>query len=421
MPAPSGEIGQAHPTYVCPMHPQIVQDHPGTCPICGMALVPMKDAGGEAASQIHVDTATQYRLGLQLASASPATLTHDVTTFGTLVPDEGAVLRITPNIDGLLTKLNVSRIGQQIEPGQVLFEMTSQDALNLQYEYVDILRRGKPAKDMADARREKNRKDLENAQTLEPAARELVERGVHQSEDQLWSLMQPLERDGERVKLRLQQIGFTNEMIKHLVQTEKAYLTIPMRATRSCVVQSISARPGMTVGRMTEILSCVDTAHAEIEVALYPDQLSWVEAGNPVTIGLDDGTTTSTKLTGLNPLLDETTHTIQVRIPVAFARPPNLGEYAQVVIHTTPRQVLAVPKTAVMRTGHGNFVMRSMGQGHFMPVKVLTGIEDADHIGIREGLSQGDQVAVNGQFLMDAAASIADSAQRMQVPHPVAN
>ena len=31
-------------TYTCVMHPQIIRDQPGNCPICGMKLVPKKDA-----------------------------------------------------------------------------------------------------------------------------------------------------------------------------------------------------------------------------------------------------------------------------------------------------------------------------------------------------------------------------------------
>lgn len=405
-------LSSAH-SYVCPMHSHIVQDHPGSCPICGMDLVAMKDAGGPSSTQIYVDTTTQQKLGVQLATVEPTALTHDIATYGTLVPEEGAVMRITPNVEGLLTTLHVNRVGQQVTRGQILYEISSQEALNLQYEYIDILRRGKPTMEMARKRREDNRKELEKARDLEPSDRELVERSVNQSEEQLWSLLQPLARDRERVGLRLQQIGFTDEMLKQLMHTEKAFLAVPMRASRACVVQSISARPGMTVGNMTEILSCVDAAHAQIEIVLYPDQLSWVREGDALTVEFDDGDTVRTRLSGLNPLLDEATRTLRVRMPVTLKHAPNLGEYAKVTINTTPHQVLSVPKTAVMHTGHGDFVIRAMGKGHFMPVKVVAGIEGAERIGIRDGLAEGDQVAVNGQFLMDAAASIADAAQRM--------
>jgi len=60
------------------------------------------------------------------------------------------------------------------------------------------------------------------------------------------------------------------------------------------------------------------------------------------------------------------------------------------------------------------YELRALDKGHFMPVKVTTGIETAERIAIRDGLEEGDQVVVNGQFLLDAAASIADAAQRLK-------
>jgi len=412
--AAPGKTPAGHTAYVCPMHSHIVQDHPGTCPICGMDLVVLKDAHGAVANQIYVDPATQQKLGVQLVSAELATLTHDVSTYGTLVPDEGAVLRITPNVDGLLTRLHVSRVGQRIVRGQLIYEISSQEALNLQYEYLDIQHRGEPTRKMAEERRAQNQTNLANARELEPSARELVERGARQSEEQLGSLLQPLERDRERVELRLQQIGFTDGMLATLTKSGKALGVVPVRAQQTCVVQEVMARPGMTVGRMTEILRCVDPSHVLIEIALYPDQIPWIGEHDAVTMEFTDGTMVKMQLSGLNPLVDEATRTLRVRMPVTLARAPNLGEYATVTIQTTPRQVVSVPTSAVQRTGHGNFVMHALGQGHFMPVKVITGIESTDRIAIRNGLEAGDQVAVNGQFLMDAAASIADTAQRMR-------
>jgi len=396
------------------MHPHIVQDHPGECPICGMDLVVMKDAAGAAAKQIHVDTATQQKLGVQLAKAAFATLTHDIPVYGTLVADESAVLRITPNASGLLTRLHVSRVGQRIERGQVLYELSSQEALDLQYEYIDTLRRGLPAMNMATARREQHRAKLEQARALGPSEVKQAEHEIGESKEQLRSILQPLARDLVRVKLRLMQIGFSDAMLDRLSKNKVAFEVIQAHASRACVVQAVMARPGMAVGAMTEILQCVDPAHAHIEMVLYPDQLDWVQEGDAVTLAFADGETVKTQLRGLHPLVDEATRTLRVRMPVTLGRAPRLGEYAQVTIHTTEREVLSVPKSAVMRSGRGNFVMRALDKGHFTPQAVVTGIETAERIAIRDGLDEGDAVAVNGQFLLDAAASIADTAQRMR-------
>jgi Cu(I)/Ag(I) efflux system membrane fusion protein len=399
-------------SYACPMHPHIVQDHPGACPICGMELVVLKDVQGAATRQIFVDTATRQKLGVQLARAETATLTHDIPAFGTLVPDESAVMRLTANMDGMLMKLHVNRPGQRIAPGQLLFEISSPEALGLQYEYLDIQGRGASAYRMADERRAQNRRAME--ETADAKTREQAERNAQQSEEQLASILRPLERDRERIGLRLMQMGFTDAMLDTLAKDRQVMKEVPVRAPRACVVKEVLARPGMTVGHMTEILHCIDPARSQIEIVLYADQLSWVEEGNALTIAFAGGETLQTKLTGLHPLVDEATRTLKVRVPLAMQRPANFGEYARVTLHATPRQVLSVPKTAVMRSGRGDFVMQSLGNGHFMPVKVVTGIETAERVAIRAGLEAGDEVAVNGQFLLDAAASIADTAQRMR-------
>lgn len=399
--------------YVCPMHSHIVQDHPGACPICGMDLVAPNQTSGAAAnpgaSQIHVDSATQQKIGVSVVSAERAALTHDIQTYATLAPDEAALLRITANIDGVLSKLHITHIGQRVARGQVLYELSSPDALTLQNEYIDISRRGAPAMKMADERREQNR--LAVAEAQDAPAREQAQRSARQSEEQLQSILQPLARDRERTALRLRQIGFTDAMLAKLIETHRAIAVVAARAPQACVVKEILARPGMAVNHMTEIMSCVDVSRAWLEVVLYPDQLPWVREGDAVTVAFKTGAPIKTRLTGLNPLLDNATRTARARLPITSSA--NLGEYVTVTIHAAPRQVLSVPKSAVMRAGRGDHVMRAMGNGHFMLAKVTTGIESAERFAILDGLNEGDQVVVNGQFLLDAAASIADSAQRL--------
>ncbi len=374
-----------------------------------MGLVAANDANSAVANQIHVDTATQQKLGVRIARTERAALTYDIQTYATLIADEGAFLRITPNIDGVLTKLHIKRIGQRVTRGEVMYEISSPDILALQNEYIDNARRATPALKMVEERRERNR--LAIADALDAAEREQAKLGASQSEEQLQSILQPLERDRERTLLRLHQIGFTDAMLAKLLETRKALATVAALAPQNCVVKAIMATSGMSVNHATEIMSCVDTAHTWLEVVMYPDQLAWVREGDAVTVNFETGVSIKTRLTGLNPILDNTTRSARVRLSITPGA--NLGEYATVTIHTAPRQVLSVPKSAVMRTGHGNFVMHALEKGHFMPVAVTTGIETAERIAILDGLEEGDLVVVNGQFLLDAAASIADAAQRL--------
>lgn len=409
-------IASGRQVYVCPMHPHITQDHPDTCPICGMDLVAANQTSADVTQQIQVDTATQAKLGVRLARAERTALSHDISTYATLVPDESAVQRITANVDGVLTKLHVKRVGQRIARGQVIYEISSQDVLNLQNDYLDTQRRAGPARKMAEDRRAQNRKALEEARDQDAATREQVEIQTRQSEEQLLSILQPLERDRNRVILRLKQIGFTDDMLNQLARNGQVRSTLSARAQRTCVVKEVMARSGMQIERMTEILSCVDPAQVWLELVLYPDQVAWVAEGDALTVAFEDGTTVNTRLTGLSPIADNMARTVRARLPINLDRAPTLGEYAAVIIHAAPRQVLSVPKSAVMRSGRGNIVMRALEKGHFMPVKVMTGIESAERVAILEGLQEGDKVVVNGQFLLDAAASMADVGQRLRGP-----
>lgn len=407
MPVPAA----AAATYVCPMHPQIVRDHPGNCPICGMELV-RTDAAAAGAAQIHVDTATQQKLGVRLAQAARVQMPRDIHTYGTVVANEGAVLRITPTIDGVVQALHV-HAGQHVAAGQLLYELASADALSLQYDYVDLLSRYATAAKVYQERRDQGRKLMAEAHDQGSAAREQAERLARQSQEQIDVMLRPMVRDKERLELRLHQIGLSDAMIQHLARTGRGFAVVPVRARQPCVVKEVMARPGMDVQAMTELFACVDTARPWLEIALYPDQLEWVREGDRVTIEPEDGDPVSTTLSGLDALLDPAVRVLRARVPVP-AGVGRLGDYVDVTIHAAPREIVAVPRSALIRTGHGNYVMRAAGHGHFAPVKVITGIENDEQIAIRDGLSAGDQVVVNGQFLLDAAASMADAAQRMK-------
>ncbi len=364
------------------------------------------------AKQIQVDTATQQRLGVRLADAEQTRLTQTIHTYATLMLDESTLTRVTPTMDGVLVKLYASRPGQRLAAGAVLYEIYSEGLLQHQNEYLDFLKRLSLHRKSEERMQAQNQKDLENAHKQEAAVRKQIELDIRQREEQSATMLVPIQRDGERLTTRLKYAGFTDTMLRNLAQTQQALSVVPVRAQRNCVVKEVSARAGMTISAMNEIVTCVDTAHAWLEVALYTDHAQAVRAGDPFTARFDDGSEITGRLNGLSPIVDSGTRTLRARIPISLTGSTPLGSYASVTIQAAPHEVLSVPAGAVLRTGHGDFVLRALGQGHFTQVKVQTGIESEDRIAISDGLSKGDQVVVNGQFLLDAAASIADAAYR---------
>ena len=357
-------------------------------------------------------SATQQKFGVRLAAAERASLAHEIRTYATLSADVGAMRRITPTVEGLLVKLYATRPGQRIAAGEPLYDIFSQELLGLQNEYTDYFRRRSQTLKSAEETRVRNRQMLESMHGQDAAGLEEIDKGMRQGEEQIISMLQPMERDGERLTGRLKLSGFSDAMLLDLAHKRRASGVVTIRAQHACTVNDVSARSGMSVSAMTDILTCVEANRAWLEVVFYADQASHVHEGNTMRVQFADGKRMQTRLTGLSSITEGEARTIRARIPIKLAAGQQLGDYADVTLLSAPHEALSVPVSAVMRTGRGDFVMRTLGNGHFMPQKIETGIASDDRIEIHKGLDEGDQVAINGQFLLDSAASIADAAQR---------
>ncbi len=398
--APTGKNSTkpAKKLWVCPMHPEVIQDQPGSCPICGMDLVEMEQPGIPQPAHGHgvrIDTATQQRLGVRLAAAKWQTLSQDIHAYGNVAVDESLVFNLSAKVEGVVRKLHVSSVGQQVREGQVLYEIYSPELLKSQEEYIDLLRE----KDILVAPME-----AEDAHT----------NGKGMPEDDMMDIRT---NAGKRVLVRdrLLYADVGNELIDELTKTYRSKNVVEIRAPQSGFVTKIEVHEGSTVKPMDNLFSFANLSRVWVDVPLYPDQLVWVKEGDEaiVRLPLSNAPEIKARLQLIPPVVDSATRTVQARLSVNNAKNPlPIGAFLDVVIHANPHKALAIPRSAVMRTGKGDLVMLSNG-GYFTPVKVETGIETTDSIEITAGLRAGDQVAVNGQFLLDAAASMSDAAQRL--------
>jgi len=390
--------------WVCPMHPQVIQDQPGECPICGMDLVGMDQPDADAHPHnpsVFLETATQQRLGVRLAAARMQTLSQDIHAYGNVAVDESLVFNLNAKVEGVIRKLHIKAVGQQVHEGQALYEIYSPELLKSQEEYINLLEE----KDILVAPMEDEDAHASGKSTM--------------TEDDMMALKMNAEK---RILVRdsLLYADAGNELIAELNSTYKSREVVEIRAPQSGFVTRIEVHEGSTVKPMDNLFSFVNLSNVWIDVPLYPDQLAWVKEGDGVTIRLPKPGMREIKarLKLIAPMVDSTTRTVLARLSVS--NPENLlpiGSFLDVIIHARPHKALAVPRSAVIRTGKGDFVILAEGSGHFTPVEVETGIETADLIEITDGLHADDQVAVNGQFLLDAAASMSDAAQRMHDNH----
>ena len=374
-------------TYVCPMHPQIVRDEPGTCPICGMDLVLQERKGDDdsAMPAVQIDARTVQNMGVRTAEVTRDTLWKYIETVGYVDYDENGVTHVHPRATGWVEKLHVRAIGDRVTKGQVLLELYSPEMVQAQEEMLITLR--------ADQSR------------LTGTSREsLIASG--------------------RARLRL--LGVPEASIQRLIRTGEVQRTVPMVAAQDGVVTAIGLSEGMYVTPANELYTIADLSSVWVQVDVFEHQLDWVSMGRSAKIAVAalPGREWSGTVDYIYPTLDPRTRTLRVRLRFDNAEgvlKPNI--FADVVIYGGPkRDVIAIPREAVIPTAGAARVVKVTEDSTFQPVEVALGMQSGDRVEVLSGLEPGERIVVSGQFLIDSESNLQASFRRMgpaaaQDPH----
>lgn len=369
--------------WVCPMHREIMQDHPGKCPICGMDLVASNDNAGHDHG-IRVDTATIQKLGVRLAPVKMSTISREINTYGNVTADGSAIYNINSNFEGWIKKTYIHAIGQNIEQGQVIYEIYSPELIMQQKGYLKFLeRRDQILQSAGDSRFQEN--------------------------EYVMGLLQDL--SVERTKFLRENIGL--ETVQRLEDSRQPVQEVKILAAESGVVTQINTRAGSFVMPSSTLFTVANVGKLWVDITLYPDQVGQVQLGDAVSIRDAGGREIKSRLSFISPVAENNKVVARVALDnMKYRLRP--GTFADVVIHAQAHAALVLPRTAVIYTGAGSMVMLSRGDGHFLPVPVETGGESGDNVEVVDGLREGAEVAVNGQFLLDAASSMNAAAERMR-------
>jgi membrane fusion protein, copper/silver efflux system len=376
--------GQAR-VWTCPMHPEIVQDHPGTCPICGMDLVEAKE-GGAHEHGVHVDTASVQKLGVKLAKVSRLPLGDEIRTYGYISADGHGQYAVHSFYDGLIKKSYIHSVGQRIEKGQPMYEIYSPELIMRQKELLSF-----------EERRDQILQTVGDANIFENMY--------------VMDLLKNL--SVEREKFLYQNVGL--DTVKELEDTKFPIQIVKIVAPETGVVTRINAREGTNVNPSAELFTLADVSKVWVDLTLYPDQVARVKVGDMVSVKTRDGKAMEAVIDFVSPVADADKVTARATLNNKNHLRP--GSFADVTIHTGRHEALALPRSAILHNGIDDMVMLSRGDGHFLPVPVETGVESGELVEIADGLQEGAEVAVNGQFLLDAAASIHDTQMRMRESH----
>ncbi len=370
--------------WVSPMDPGYVRDKPGKAP-CGMDLVPVyEDAGEEAPGTIKVSGATLQSMGVRTAKVEVRPLSRLTLAVGLVNFNERNLATITTKVNGWLERLYVNATGDPVRKGQVLVSIYSPELVSSQEEYLQAVRnlkamKNSPVKEMADG-----------AKRLAEASRR-----------------------------RLSYFDISAAQIDDLERTGQVKKNLTLASPANGIVTKRMVTQGMYIQAGMPLLEVADLSTVWVDADIYQYELPWIKVGQPVTMTLDymPGETFQGKIDYIYPYLKEATRTAKVRL--RFANPglklkPEM--FAQVKIESpVSHQAVVVPMEAVLDTGLKQHVFIALGQGRFEPREVKLGVYGNGN-NVREvisGLSGGEEVVTSAQFLLDSESRFREAIQLM--------
>ncbi len=386
----------ASKTWVCPMHPEIVKDHEGDCPICGMRLVPKEtspapaavaqEAGVPGFASVTIDARRRQLLSLKTAKVERGTFGTGIRTVGRVAYDERRVHHVHTRFEAYVEHVAADFTGKYVTRGDVLAHVYSPELFSTQQELLLALRAVRALGPSADA-----------------AARE----GASQL------------LDATRQRLRLWEV--TEKDIAALEARGEPLRSFPIYAPTSGYVTARTAFHGMKVMPADTLFDIVDLSSVWVLADVYESELPRVKVGQTgrMTLAYRPGTTWTGRVTYIYPSLDERTRTAKVRLEFANPREELKPEmFADVVLESAPRTALKVPDDAVLDSGTRKVVFVAKGEGVLEPREVTVGEQGGGAREILSGLSEGEEIALGASFLVDSESRLASALAGMRASAP---
>lgn len=379
-PAEQDQVQKAADVYYCPMHPSVRSDSPGNCPICGMKLVKMTHADhqAQASSTIGlVSLSPEQRVTANVRTVRVALDTHtgELVATGRVTFDERRVAQVTAYAGGRIERLFVNFTGDSVRRGEPVAAIYSPDLFATQQEYL-----------LALANRDRMRRaGFESARS---ASDDLV----------------------ESTRRRLGLFGMTTRQIEQLEASRKPIFATNVIAPVSGIVTKKLALEQQYVAQGQPLLEVADLSHVWVEADVYEQQLPDVSVGQRVEItsAAVPGRTINGNVSFIVPVLAGATRTARVRIDIpnpGLVLKPDMYVNVRIIGAPAPAHIM-VPATAVIDRGQKQFVWVEMQPNTYEPREVMTGGRHGEQIVIVSGLREGDNVVVEGGFLLDSEAQL---------------
>lgn len=375
--ADGGEL-QAKQLYTCGMHPQVIQDHPGNCPICGMKLTPIRGGGtaGQEPQAIKLDPATIQTTGIRTTAVTRGPLRRVILAVGIVDYNETTVAEVTTKFKGWIEKLYVNVTGQETHKGDPLFDIYSPELYVAQSAYVQALT--------------SSGNDAGYAATLRDSARK-----------------------------RLSFADMPDDQIAELERTRQPRRTMRILAPQDGFAIEKNIVEGQMVDAGMRLYRLANLGSVWIQAQVYEQDLPYVKQGQEavITASALPGREFKGRVDYVYPNLDEKTRTARVRLelsnPGYLLKP---GMYATVTVRSEAESsALLAPGMAILRSGERCTVFVALEGGRFEARTVKLGPQaENDLYQVVDGLREGERIVTSGQFMLDSESQLREAVQKMQ-------
>lgn len=372
----AAEATKSDTYYTCSMHPQIMQDKPGTCPICHMDLIPVAKSNEKKDELMLSDE--QIQLGnIQTDTLGRALAGDKVVLTATLNFDEMKVNTVSARITGRIDRLYFKNTGDYIKKGDHLFDLYSEELNTAKQEYLAALERQQTLGNSI----------VDFKQLLQSARNKLM----------LW--------------------GVSESQIDALAKTKQFSPLTAFYSTATGYATEIPVKEGQYVMEGGVIVKLADLSTLWAEAQVYASQLAAVDYKGVAHVQLPDmpGKEITGKVTFANPEISADTRINLLRVSIPnTANQLKPGMPAYVVLKGSTGNAMTLPIDAVLRDGKMAMVWVQTDKNTYKRKSVETGLESGDRIEIKSGLQNGDVVVISGAYLLNSEYIFKKGAEPME-------
>jgi Cu(I)/Ag(I) efflux system membrane fusion protein len=351
--------------YTCSMHPQVKENHPGDCPICGMKLIAVPKTSMNASQGVHLNE-KQIQIGnIQVDTVTTDNIGDNMVLTGMLNFHLNNLSSVNARIEGRVEKLYIKNIGDYVHKGEKLYDLYSEQLNNAKQEYVTALEQEKNSGNSL----------INYSALVESAKHKLL----------LW--------------------GMAETQVNALAQSKQVSTLTIFYSPEDGYTTSFGIKEGDYVMEGGNIVQVAKLGTFWAEAQVYSTQMAGLDKGGNVVVQIPDlnNLTINGKINFINPEINPDTRINLVRVVIPNIRNelhPGMPVY--IIIKNRQRHSITLPSDAVLTDGKGSTVWVQTSPGAYEIRMVETGVNDGNIVEIKSGLHKGDVVVTSGAYLINS-------------------